>query len=238
MALNTYIAQIQRLLHDPNGAIYAPTDLTLYINEARAQIAAEAACIRFIATLPTSASQQSYLFPSINVSSVVGAASVLVVRKVSYAETGTAIPIRGRPWEWFFDFCISNPATGTPSTWSTLSLGSSGQLYLYPIPDAAASALLDCVLLPIDLLDDSTVEAIPYPWTDCIQYFAAYLAYQNAQRNGDADRMWSLYQKFSLRGRDLSTPSTMPRNFPLSSQPSGIPSVTAAPFPGGKSGVK
>lgn len=48
MALNAYISQVQRLLHDPTAQFWSVADLTAYINEARGQIAAEGQCVRVL----------------------------------------------------------------------------------------------------------------------------------------------------------------------------------------------
>jgi len=237
MALASYISQTQSLLHDTAGTLYSTASLTTYINQARGQIAAEGMCIRSVLTLSTVASQQSYLLSTISVASVTGAQYVLVVRKAAHA-VGAANPARldGRPWDYFFNYCLTKPTTATPTTWSQLSQGQGGQFYLYPTPVAGGTLTLDCVLIPVDLVDDTTVELIPWPWTTAVCYYAAYLAYMNAQRNADADRMWQLYQQKMQRARDMTTPSTLPRNFPLSNQVSGVPTVTPGPFPGAQGG--
>jgi hypothetical protein len=48
MALNAYVGATQRLLHDTAGQRYSTTDLTIYINDARSQLAVEAECVRFL----------------------------------------------------------------------------------------------------------------------------------------------------------------------------------------------
>ena len=88
-----------------------------------------------------------------------------------------------------------------PTVWSQYSYGVNGSIYLWPLPSTASQMDWDCYCLPIDLLDDTTPEAIPYPWTDCIKYYAAYLAYDNAQRKEDADRMMAAYDKGMTKAR-------------------------------------
>jgi hypothetical protein len=253
--LDTYVSQVQGLLHDTNGALYSTALLQSYINSARGQIAGEAACIRQICTLTTTTGNNSYLFSAITIpGTAVGASQVLAVRKAAYTTTGTTTPYRldGRPWDYFFNYCLTAPTSGAPSKWSQLTMGNqgvavtsggaaTGTLYVWPTPTVSTvgTLTLDCVLTPYALDNVSNLtEALPYPWTDAVQYFAAYLAYTNAQRNADADRMWGLYQGFMQRARDIATPSALPRNFPISSQISGLPSVTPGPFPGGKGGSK
>jgi len=68
------------------------------------------------------------------------------------------------------------------------------------------------VCLPITLVSDGTAEAIPYPWTDAVPYFAAYLALLSAQspaRTADADRMMQRYELFMGRARQFSNPDVL-----------------------------
>src|SRR5215475_11942570 len=48
MALNSYISQVQTLLHDPQAAYYSTTTLTNFINLARNRIALKGACVRVL----------------------------------------------------------------------------------------------------------------------------------------------------------------------------------------------
>jgi hypothetical protein len=88
-----------------------------------------------------------------------------------------------------------------PTVWSQYSYGVNGSIYLWPLPSTASQMDWDCYCLPIDLVDDTTAEAIPYPWTTCIKYYAAHLAYDNAQRKEDADRMMAMYDKAVAKSR-------------------------------------
>lgn len=230
MALTNYIAQVQRLLHDPAGSLYSTTDLAAYINQGRLQIASEGMCVRGLFSLNTAIGTQGYSFSSISVVSLSGAAYVLAVRKVGI---GT-VALAGRIWDWFYNYCYLAPASGSPTVWSQHNPGGLGNLYLWPTPVAIAPMVLDCVVVPVALVNDATAEVIPYPWTDAVQYYAAHMAYFNSQRTADADRMWQEFQKYMQRARDMSTPTALPRNYTISNQPSGVPSQTPGVFPGGK----
>ena len=46
MLLSDYIFQVQQLVHDSAGIDYQTSELTAYINEARARVAADFYCIR------------------------------------------------------------------------------------------------------------------------------------------------------------------------------------------------
>jgi hypothetical protein len=54
--------------------------------------------------------------------------------------------------------------------------GVAGSLYLYPVPQSLYQVELDCYCIPDNLTDNSDIEVIPLPWTDCVPYFATHLA--------------------------------------------------------------
>jgi hypothetical protein len=101
-----------------------------------------------------------------------------------------------------------------PTLWSQYGQGTGGSIYLWPIPSTASQMDWDCWMLPIDLVNDSTAEAILSPWTDCVPYYAAYLAYDNSQRKMDSDRMFQDYERFMKRARAFSESTFVPEYYP------------------------
>ena len=97
-----------------------------------------------------------------------------------------------------------------------------GSIFVDPLPDTGYVAKLDAVCYPVDLVDDTTPEAIPYPWTDAVPFFAAYyalLSSQNATRQADADRMMARYSEFVSRARRTSNASVLPMTYEQSGDP-------------------
>ena len=61
MLLSDYIFQVQQLVHDSAGIDYQTSELTAYINEARARVAADFYCIRtYFTNLSTIVNQETY----------------------------------------------------------------------------------------------------------------------------------------------------------------------------------
>jgi hypothetical protein len=222
LALNAYITRTQQLLHDPTGVYYAQPDLISYINTARGQVAMEAMCVR---VLPPSANpgenltvlqQEVYPFSTVNTliqASFPGVQGIIGVLTVAVAQGTTLKPVC-QQWVWSdFQAQLRSYNIGLlnyPSIWAQYGQGAGGSIYLWPIPSGTYPMDWDCYCLPVDLVDDTTAEAIPYPWTDAIPYFAAYLAYQNAQRPADADRMMAQYDMFMKRGTGGSNQLMVP----------------------------
>lgn len=237
--LASYLAQTARLLQNPAAPapLYSTADLTTYVNSARGQLAGESKAIRFMGSLPLVAGQRAYPFTSIALTGGIAAGiqGVLDAEIIWYQVGDGQKWIRPRPWPWFAQYELNNPVpdSGPPKVWTQYGQGAQaqasplpvggGSLYISPLPDTAYTCPVDCVCFPVPLVDDTTVEAIPYLWTDAVPYYAAYLALLSAQtgaRVQDAARMFQLYQEFVQRARRASTPMVLPGMYPQQPNPS------------------
>lgn len=220
MALTAYLTATKRLLQLPAAptSLYSDSDLTSYINTARGQLSAEAECIRFMGSLTLIGAQQVYAFSAINLTGSTGVQSVMNVRTVWIALGNGQVWLRPRPFSWFSLYELNNvlPSQGLPQVWSQYGQGVNGTVYFSDIPDTSYTASVDSVCLPVDLVTDSTAEAIPRLWTDAVPYYAAYMALLSAQtsaRQADAQRYFSIYQEFVQRARSGATPAILPGQY-------------------------
>lgn len=223
--LAQYLTQTQRLLQLPAAptSLYTTPDLTSYINTARGQLAGEAECVRTIGTISTVAGQNAYQFSAINIGvpATTGIYGILNIQTILYTVGSGMRRLNTRPWPWFELYYMNNPVTqqGVPTEWSRYGQGASptatgptqgGTFYVNPVPDDVYVLNCDCVCYPSALADDTTAESIPYPWTDCVPFFAAYYAYLSAQtgaRQADAERMYNHYETFLARARKQTNSS-------------------------------
>lgn len=244
--LNSYIASTQRLLQFPNSptTLYTTSDLTSYINTARGQLAGEAKCIRpdiANVTLSLTLGTRSYPFSSVAIaggSGATGIQGILNIRMALYVSGTGLLWVRPRPFEWFTRFKLSNPvpASGAPQTWAQNGQGVSGTVYIDPLPDTGYTIQADVHCYPINLVDDSTFEAIPYPWTDAVPFLAAYYALLSAQsgaRQDDANRMYERYEEFRDKARRMSTPDVLPGIYPQQPNPVRANQLAQQPAQGG-----
>jgi hypothetical protein len=215
MALTAYETATQQLLQVPAApvSLYSTASIDGWINSARNQLAGEGECVRVLATLSTAVGVRNYNFSSIG-GLPAAVQSVLHVRAITYSIASGQKWVQTHPWQWFNFYYLNNvtPVNGPPVRWSQFGQGVLGSFYLDPPPDAIYTLNLDCVCLPITLVSDGTAEAIPYPWTDAVPYFAAYLALLSAQspaRTADADRMMQRYELFMGRARQFSNPDVL-----------------------------
>lgn len=210
--LYDYMQRTQQLLADLKQENVNPAIIRNYINTARRQIAGDAECIRVNGSLSVTAGLNVYPFTAIDISTVTGAQGILNVRMITYTVNGSLLT--GWPWEWFKQYYSNlNLLREVPTNWAQYAQGVNGSLYFYPAPDATYPMSIDTVCYPIDLTSESTAEAIPFPWTDTVPYFAAYVAYLTTQNMEAAKNMLGLYEEFKTRARKYSTPAVMPFQF-------------------------
>jgi len=240
--LTTYITQTQRLLQNPAPAtgLYSEALVKDAINTARKQLAGEAQCIRVIGSIDTVADQRVYSFADIDLGGAAGVAGIFHVRRINFATGDGQKFVTPRPWEWFDQFCLNNPVPfgnadnpndRYPQTWSQYGQGGgaptggsaqSGSFYLDPPPDIAYTLYCDCVCYPVTLVDDSTLEAIPFIFTDAVPFFAAYyvlLTSQTQARRADAESYYGYYQTFLDRARKIANPSVLTWQYEQSPDP-------------------
>lgn len=223
MALFDYQKQVQRLVRDVAQKDLNPLDLTVYINTARTWAAGDSDAIKAIGTYTlTTGSQGPYPFSGIVLpgsSATTGVQSVLKVRQQWYLVGDGQLWFRGRSWPWFTTYFMNSAVitNGPPKAWAQYGEGANGTLYVAVTPDQDYTIQADCVCLPVPLVTDATVEALPAPWTVAIPYFAAYLALLSAQTSAGAQgaqQMLQLYEQFASGARRQATPDVMPTNFP------------------------
>jgi hypothetical protein len=169
----------------------------------------------FVQTVPN---QEIYTFASVNTILAANNPGVKAVIGVqSFAVSWGSIRPVLQNWDWtsFQAYCRSYNygAVNYATIAAQYGQGTTGSVYLFPVPATYASMQWDCWCVPIDLVDDTTTEAIPYPWTDAIPYLAGQFAYENAQRADDANRATARYKQFLRENRMYVTPAMAPNMY-------------------------
>lgn len=246
--LTQYITNTQNLLQSPGAPnpLYSTANITLWVNQARGQLAGESKSIRAIGNLTLAVGVNSYAFNTIVIPNAAtnGIIGVLDLETVWYSVGQGMKWVRPRPWGWFARYELSNPVppSGPPTVWSQFGQGAAaqvspnpvggGSLYISPLPDYTYTVPVDAVCYPIPLVDDTTPEAIPFLWTDAVPYFAAYLALMSAQTNArmeQAKAMYGLYEEFVQRARRAATPMVLPGIYPQNPNPARANQLGVSP---------
>lgn len=150
--------------------------------------------------------QEVYNFSDINLSMNPGCESVYFVRSISllynnyryslpvYSFTTYQAYIRQYPFQYEY----------IPTFAAQFGQGTAGSLYLYPLPSQVYQCEYDCQVLPSELLDDQSYEAIPQPWQDAVPYFAAHLAMTELGNWNASKAFLDLYEKMAQRYSDYA----------------------------------
>jgi hypothetical protein len=157
--------------------------------------------------------QERYDFANIDLSNFPGVDSILFVRGVSilYANYRYSLPCYA--WSVYESAIRQYPLTFqyVPMFFSQFGQGAAGSLFFYPLPSQTYQMEWDCCVLPSDLIDDQSVEALPAPWTDAIPYFGAAMAFEEMQNLNAAryfheqfDRRVLGYSNYARVGRAVN----------------------------------
>lgn len=151
--------------------------------------------------------QEVYTFAQANVfvTQTPGVRAVLDVQQVAVYWGNLKPALEYKPWTQFNAYMRAWPQfSNLPAVWSKYGQGENGSVYWWPLPVQVLGMDWDCICEPIDLLTDDTIEAIPAPWTNAVQYYACYLALLGAQRHEEANAMFGFYIRQMQRARAFS----------------------------------
>ena len=215
--LSEYVSDLTNLIQAPTSPIPLLTQAQLqrYINVARQQVAIDGECVRGYGSTTIAAGVVSLPIASIT-PVVTGTEQAIVVRNATLGVTpATTRRVDQRPWDWFFNYYgLGGPQLPVIPT-PVMALQGQGSLAVVWMSSQDGGVLnADAVLLPAYLVDDTTPDAIPYPWVDAVNFYAAWYCYMSLQRQADAQTMWGRYQEVVRRARTGSTSTALPENDP------------------------
>jgi hypothetical protein len=205
-ALNTYITQCRRLLHDANGSFWPDTELTDYINEARNRVAQDTKCLRQLATgLVLGTGVETF---SPNTFVVPFAGRVIDVMGITIYISNTRVKLQYyaftkfdamlRYWQNYQQWPIAYSRVGA------------NVVYVGPVPNQNYTSDWDVAVNPAPLVSDATVEEIPPPFLDPVKYWACYLAKFKEQSLGECQ----IYQGEYLKVAKMCSRSFQTRVIP------------------------
>jgi hypothetical protein len=231
MALNAYVSATQLLLSNPAApaTLYSTANITQFVNTARVQLAGESECCRATGNLAVITGSISYNFSAIT-NLPAGAAGAYNVRQVTRVSGSGQVYMGPRPYPWAVNYWLNNaaPVAAAPTEWSQYGIGATGSLIVNPAPNQNYTLNLDVAAVPSALTTDTTPEIIPYAYTDCVPFFAAFYAYMSAQRQSDADKMYTRYQEFLGRARKIAVPNVLPMQYDQMEVPPARPQAGGA----------
>lgn len=141
-----------------------------------------------------------------------GLGDLLGVQSVAVSWGGLKPMLAKRDFSWLQAYCrsASMAYTSNPRIWAPYGQGVTGSFYLWPIPYQYGAMEVDCYFSVQDLSNAQTVDLIPAPWNEAASFYAAYLAYYNAQRTDDARNMLSEHSRVMMEARAVVSTDTIP----------------------------
>lgn len=83
--------------------------------------------------------------------------------------------------------------TSYPYYWTVMNDGEHGEIWMFPAPSTPGDIELDATCVPIDLVDDSTPDAIPPGFENAIKFGAASLAFMTKFNYAQAQVMHDMF---------------------------------------------
>lgn len=199
--LANYIASTRRTLRDEStGNVYSDTDLTAWINEAMQHRDLDLRINRMLYSFTLTAGVFRYSFDSVisGGTKLIGAAGVtpvdiysLVLMPLGDANSTTRYPM-GR---WPYSELTVLLARNYPSYPIAYSIFGPSTFVLGPPPANGYPVEVDFFGYSSPLVNPTDIDPVPYPWTNSIPFYAAYLAKMQSQRFDEADRFYQRYQE-------------------------------------------
>lgn len=195
-ALTDYQFQVQDLLHDQLAQMWPVRSIVSYINEARRKVCQDTKALRQVlrnSTFPTLVFNQGteFITPQSFLPPAVGPILVATLG-ISITVNQQRLKLIQKPYTWL-DANLRSWVNYQqwPQYWAQVS---PTQIVIAPVPNIAYACDWDIAVNPAPLAADTDIEQIPPPFTDSVQYYAAYKAKLKQQSQGEADMFMKMYQ--------------------------------------------
>lgn len=191
-ALVTYQTQVQRLLHDTSANFWPLPELTDYINEARNRVAQDTKCLRQLVTSLNLTTAVEAYNPQTFIPAPIGPLVIDVMaitvywgntRRKLFYKAFTEFDAQYRYW---------NQLQSIPEAYTRMS---PTIVFIGPMPDQTYVSDWEVAVNPTALITDSTVDQLPIPFTEAVQYYAAYKAKYKEQAQGEAEVFLKQYAR-------------------------------------------
>lgn len=106
--------------------------------------------------------------------------------------------------------------TGQPAVWSKgppPNADGVDYFYIFQIPSMSYQCDVDAIVQPPALVDDNTAETLKFPYTDCVQYYAAYIAKYQQQQFNESANFLRIYDELMRRGTSNKYQRRIPNAF-------------------------
>lgn len=201
------LTELRRLLHDPNDNFWSQEDKVANLNKAIRRRDNDTGANRLIEDATLTAGQDEYdiatLSGNSNVFDVVGVYLINAgTRRLLDNYSYTRLTTMTRMWV---------TATMEPIGWAKLNPTT---IFLGPAPGIAYDVELDCCQEQGSDLTTSDNDPLPYPFTEPVPYYAAYLCKVNQRQFPEANAFREMYFE-ALRTIEAGKAGMLPSGYPI-----------------------
>jgi hypothetical protein len=127
--------------------------------------------------------QERYDFANVDLSTFPGVSAITSVRSVSVLYSNYRYSLPKYAWTVYQAYVRQYPFQYqyVPTFCCQFGQGENGSMFFYPLPSQTYQMEWDCACRPQDLIDDQSVEILPYPWVDAVPFLACMFAFQSFQ---------------------------------------------------------
>lgn len=199
VTLQDYLNDTMRLLHDATNRFWTQAELIDYINKARKLTVAETGCTRQLATVnvivATNLADASYAFDN---GIVAGRRVIDVLDILLQYSSNTSFQLRYLPFSQMARTAVwQYQMVGTPQYYTVHN--QTCMILQWP-SQAYPNSIFDCIVEPVNLVNTTDIDNdIFFPFSECVGYYAAYLAKLKDQRREDAEYYFKDYQQRKMQ---------------------------------------
>lgn len=186
-SLADFRTDLRYLLHDLSDSIWSLAIKDSFLNKALQRRDLDTGANRTLITLALVAGTDTYSFTTLgntSVYDVVGIDLVYVSTRIVLDQRSyTELTAQKRPWTTY---------QGLPEAWCRYGPAS---VIFGPTPGSAYTTHWDCCVFSPPLIAVSDTDPLPYPWTQPVPYYAAYLAKMNEGQFDEAADFFRQYRE-------------------------------------------
>lgn len=193
--LTSYLAELRRLLHDPNDVYWSVTDKTANLNTAMQQRDRDTSGNRVLISKTLTIGTSTYNFSTLSNVQVFDVVNIFLIY------SGTRVRLSPMAMSLLNETYRRWTAyQSIPEAWARYG---PSEVVIGPTPSLAYSTEWDCCVYSSPLVNPTDGDPLPYPYTDPVPYYAAYLCKLNERQIDEAEAFRDLY-----RARVVNIPDT------------------------------
>jgi hypothetical protein len=192
VVLSQYIKQVRRLLNDSQRNYWADDELGEYVNEARRRVAIDTLCCRKFQTSSLAVGQEQYQYTDPGLALPYGSQTIDIIN-ITIIWGSSRIQLGYAPFTKFSAYF--RPWVNYLRTPACFTVYNNTEFWIAYTPDIVYPAEFDTAIIPLNLVDDDSVDLLTPMYDSAVKYYAARLARLRLQQYTEAKAQEDFYMK-------------------------------------------